>query len=70
MNAKFDVLFLDQARTFLRQLKPRVKEKIIYNIDKARILNDATLFKKLNSDIWEFRTVYEGIQVPVARLLG
>lgn len=62
MSARFDVLFLEGARAFLLQLKPKAKEKIIYNIDKARILNDATLFKKLNSDIWEFRTEYEGIQ--------
>lgn len=32
------------------------------NIRKAQSRVDPALFKKLNADIWEFRTHYEGIQ--------
>lgn len=34
----------------------------LYNIDKARLVNDPKLFKKLTDDIWEFRTKYSGSQ--------
>lgn len=34
----------------------------MYNIRKSRIENDSELFKKLNGEIWEFRTLYQGIQ--------
>lgn len=62
MDAKFEVLFLEEARQFLRTLDKKTSSKIIYNIDKARILNDPKLFKKLTGDIWEFRTKYNGLQ--------
>jgi len=32
--------------------------KILFNIDRAKVKTANTLFKKLNSDIWEFRTLY------------
>jgi len=32
---------------------------VIYNIDKSKYLNDPKLFKKLESEIWEFRTKYK-----------
>ena len=31
-------------------------------MDKAKLENDPKLFKKLTDDIWEFRTLYQGIQ--------
>jgi len=37
--------------------------KIIYNIDLAEQTNDPRLFKKLQNDIWEFRTKYAGLQI-------
>lgn len=37
--------------------------KILFNIDVAEQTNDPKLFKKLQNDIWEFRTNYGGIQV-------
>jgi phage-related protein len=30
----------------------------VYNIDKARLTKDPELLKKLDTDIWEFRTKY------------
>jgi len=62
MDAKFEVLFLEESRQFLRTLDEKVSSKILYNIDKARVSNDPKLFKKLTSDIWEFRTKYGGLQ--------
>ena len=37
--------------------------KIFYNIDLAEQTNDPKLFKKLQSEIWEFRTKYAGLQI-------
>lgn len=36
---------------------------MIYNIDLAENTNDPKLFKKLQHDIWEFRTRYNGLQI-------
>ena len=58
MEPKYSVLFMEEVREFLNGLDPKSRQKIIYNIDKARILNDKELFKKLQGEIWEFRTLY------------
>ena len=55
---KFEVAFLKEASEFLDNLDGKVREKIIYNITKARFSNDKELFKKLNEEIWEFRTLF------------
>ena len=55
---KFNVYFLDDAKQFLDKLDEKARDKIIYNIWKARSTNDKELFKKLRDDIWEFRTKY------------
>lgn len=62
MNKLFEVIFLDEAFEFLKGLDRKHYEKILYNIRKAQTQHDPELFKKLNSEIWEFRTVYQGIQ--------
>ena len=62
MNSKFDVLFLEDARQFLLELDDKTRAKILYNIDKSKVLNDPKLFKKLTDNIWEFRTKYNGLQ--------
>ncbi len=62
---RFDVIFLDEASDFLRALAPQIRKKVYYNIAKvAGGVIDSGLFKKLDgsSDIWEFRTNYNGIQ--------
>ena len=56
---KFKVLFLEDAATFLDSLDEKAREKILYNIRKAQEVNDNELFKKLNDEIWEFRTLYK-----------
>jgi len=55
---KFRVKFLEEATEFIDKLDEKTRDKIIYNIWKARASNDKELFKKLHDDIWEFRTLY------------
>ena len=59
---KFRVEFLEEATEFLELLDEKIRVKIIYNITKARFSNDKELFKKLNDEVWEFRTLYKNIQ--------
>ena len=64
-NKGFEVIFLQSVDDFLSTLTLKAKAKIMYNIDKVKSgLMDADLFKKLDgsNDIWEFRTLYGGIQ--------
>lgn len=56
---KFRVEFLEDAKRFLDSLSEKAKEKILYNIWKARFTKDKELFKKLQDEIWEFRTKYD-----------
>ena len=58
MVVKFQVQFLEEAAEFLESLEEKVRYKIYYNIKKAQVTNDKELFKKLNNEIWEFRTLY------------
>ncbi len=58
MMKKFEVIFLTEARTFLLDLDERSRDKIIFNIDKAKIKTDRELFKKPEGEIWEFRTLF------------
>lgn len=55
---KFEVIFLTEAREFLLGIDQKSRDKIIFNIDKAKVTNDKKLFKKLKDDIWEFRTLF------------
>ncbi len=57
MNEKFKVIFLEDAATFIDNLDESIRNKIIYNVTKAKYSNDKELFKKLNAEIWEFRTL-------------
>lgn len=55
---KFEVIFLTEAKEFLLELDEKSRDKIIFNIDKAKIKTDNELFKKLKGEIWEFRTLF------------
>ena len=59
----FETKFLDEADDFFAKLDQKTARKIIYNIDLAEQTNDPRLFKKLQNDIWEFRTKYAGLQI-------
>jgi mRNA-degrading endonuclease RelE of RelBE toxin-antitoxin system len=62
MDKLFDIIFLEEAFEFLKKLERKHYEKILYNIRKVQIEHDPELFKKLNNDLWEFRTLYQGFQ--------
>ncbi len=62
MDKHFEILFLDEAFEFLSGLERKHYEKILYNIRKSQVELNPELFKKLSDDIWEFRTLYQGVQ--------
>ena len=57
-NYKFKVKFQEEAHEFLDGLDEKTRDKIFYNVWKARSSNDKELFKKLQGEIWEFRTKF------------
>lgn len=63
MKKNFNVLLSEEAEEFIRSLNPKVRKKVIYNIQKARQVNDSKLLKKISDDLWEFRTRYGKTQI-------
>jgi phage-related protein len=59
----FQTIFLEEAELSISGLEQKTIKKILYNIDLAEQSNDPKLFKKLNDEIWEFRTRYNGKQI-------
>jgi phage-related protein len=57
----FNILFSDEVEEFLDNLDVKIRNKITYNVDRARFTLDPKLFKKLTKEIWEFRTIYGSI---------
>ncbi len=62
MDNYFEIVFLSEAFEFLKSLDNKHSSKILYNIRKAQQKHDPELFKKLTDEIWEFRTLYQGVQ--------
>lgn len=63
----FETRFLEEADDSISKLDPRTIKKIFSNIDLAEQTNDPKLLKKLQNDIWEFRTKFAGLQIrPLA----
>ncbi|MCR5394386.1 MAG: type II toxin-antitoxin system RelE/ParE family toxin [Bacteroidales bacterium] len=63
IQPKFQVVYTQDVRDFLKELDLKVRTKILYNVQKASYSLDPKLFKKLEGqEIWEFRTVYAGMQ--------
>jgi len=58
MKKRFEVLYSEKVLEFLESLVEKVRDKIVYNIDKSSYVTDPELFKKLTDEIWEFRTKY------------
>ena len=61
----FETIFLDQSELFLDSLDKKVVEKILYVIDLAEQTKDPKLFKKINTNIWEFRVLFSGLQIRI-----
>jgi phage-related protein len=57
----FKVKFLENAKVFLDSLDEKPRDKIFYNIWKSKSIKDDELLKKLDDEIWEFRTLYNKI---------
>jgi len=50
---------MDDAVLFIEELDEKAREKVLYNIRKSQYVLDPELFKKLNDEIWEFRTLFK-----------
>jgi phage-related protein len=59
----FETRFLDEADKFIAGLDKKTARKVFYNIDLAEQTNDPKLLKKLQNEIWEFRTKFAGLQI-------
>lgn len=59
----FQTRFLEEADKFISELDSKTVKKVFYNIDLSEQTNDPKLLKKLQGDIWEFRTKYAGLQI-------
>ena len=60
---RFEVEFLEAAFQFLNSLDSNTREKVLENIRISRIKNDSKLLKKVDKEIWEFRTRYRSNQI-------
>ncbi len=58
----FDIIFLEDASDFLRSLDKKTlrEDPLQYPKSSSRIRSGFD--EKLNQEIWEFRTLYQGIQ--------
>ena len=56
---RFTTVFTEEAIDFLNRQESKAREKILSNIRKAEVIIDNELFKKINEDVWEFRTLYK-----------
>lgn len=61
----FETIFLEEADKFMKILDKKSRRKVMFNVRVAEQTNDPELFKKLNKNIWEFRTKYSGKQIRV-----
>lgn len=59
----FETIFLEKAEDFVAALDIKTVKKVLYNIDIAEQTKDPKLLKKLEREIWEFRTKYLGLQI-------
>ena len=56
---RFTTVFTEEAIDFLNRQESKAREKILSNIRKAEVIIDNESFKKINDDVWEFRTLYK-----------
>ncbi len=59
LEQKFKVILHREAQEFLASLDEKTRNKIYQTFDRASLLLDPEAFKKLaDTDIWEFRTLF------------
>lgn len=63
IGMEIKVIMSEEARNFVLQQPQKVREKIDYNLNKVKGgAMEKDLFKKLEgSEIWEFRTLFNGV---------
>ncbi|WP_339882734.1 type II toxin-antitoxin system RelE/ParE family toxin [Polaribacter vadi] len=59
----FNTIFLESADEFVSLLDNKTQKKLFQNIRMAENTNNPKFFKKLNSDIWEFRVRFSNQQI-------
>ena len=62
MIQRFEVKLLEKAFEFLEKQDIKSRKKIFQNMNRAQYHTDPKLFKKLEGEIWELRTLYLGKQ--------
>ena len=62
MIKRFETKLLEEAFEFIEKQNLKARKKILQNIRRAEQQSDPKFFKKLTNEIWEFRTLYSGIQ--------
>lgn len=62
MIKRFETRLLEEAFEFVQSQDLKIRKKIFQNIRRAEQHSDPKFFKKLHNEIWEFRTLYSGIQ--------
>ncbi|MCF6332527.1 MAG: type II toxin-antitoxin system RelE/ParE family toxin [Draconibacterium sp.] len=62
MVKRFETKLLKEAFEFIKKQNLKTRKKIFQNIRRAEQQSDPKFFKKLTDEIWEFRTLYSGIQ--------
>ena len=58
MKDRFSFIALEEAKQFLESLDKKSRKKVMYNVWKTKSINDKELFKPVQGEIWEFRTLY------------
>ena len=61
MIHKFEIELLEDAFDFLEKMEMKHRKKVLQNMNRAKFRTDPKLFKKLEGEIWEFRTLYAGL---------
>lgn len=62
MVKRFETKLLEEAFEFIQKQDLKARKKIFQNIRRAEQDSNPKFFKKLTGEIWEFRTLYSGIQ--------
>ena len=65
-NFRLEIEYSPDVDEFFETIGSKARLKLLYNINKARYVNDTRIFKKLkNSEVWEFRANVKSIQYRV-----
>lgn len=60
MKNNFEIEFLSKAVKFLDSLDKETRVKIFEDLRYSQKFRNSKFFKKLNKDIWEFRSKHKG----------